>query len=289
MSPVLRPGAPSPVALALVDEAPIVGVPRTFAARVLGELARGPDALWTLGPEAAPRLVGAVIDTCASRDDVADLFPVGGNPGDLSRAEIDALLDGAERIAAAGPRAHLEVAVPPDRLAWASVAKQRGYRLAYTLIHMRRDAEPVTEAAPPPGLRWEPVSERTVADHHRVVTLAFAEIPGAMVPPLDRFAPHALAAHPHPELLLEGERVVGYARVDRRGDEAEVAAIGRDPAHRGQGLGDVLLTHALAVALSLRPRSITLTVAAENARAASLYRRHGFVAYEEIPVYRRPV
>jgi ribosomal protein S18 acetylase RimI-like enzyme len=282
---------PSPLALALVDGAPLVGVPRAFATRVLHELARGPDAVWTLGSEAAPRLVGAVIDTCASRDDVADLFAVAGHPGDLSTDEVDALLEGAERIAATGPRAHLEVAVPPDRLTWAPIAERRGYRRAYTLIHMRRDAGPIIEVPVPPDLRWEPVSERTVADHHRVVTLAFAEIPGAMVPPLDAFAAHALNATPRPELLLEGHRVVGYARVDRRGDEAEVAAIGRDPAARGRGLGDVLLTHALALALALalRPRSVTLTVAAENARASALYRRHGFVAYEEIPVYRRPV
>ncbi len=53
--------------------------------------------------------------------------------------------------------------------------------------------------------------------------------------------------------------------------------------HRGKGIGQGLLTEAIAIASTAGIRQITLGVTASNAAALSLYQRHGFLEYGRLP------
>ncbi len=267
----------------------VSGVDERFAERVLTRLCRDEGARWLVLGEGGPLLAGAVIDTCASADNIADLFPVSGDPAALSWAQIDGLLALAETIAKEGPRDGLEVALTPDRVGWQPVIEARGYALAYTLHRMERPPEAVTEPTLPDGLHWEPFSLARGPDLHEAVLRAFSEIPGAMVPEQAEFLASMARATPPAWLLCAGARVAGYARVTVEEDGVDIASLGRHPDFRGQGLGEPLIGRALRAALELAPARITLTVAAKNQRALRLYERHGFRTFEEIRVYRIPV
>lgn len=267
----------------------VPGVDERFATRVLTRLCRDEGARWAVvGPD-GPRLCGAVIDTCASADNVADLFVVAGVPGALDPSALDALLACGEAIAAEGPRDWLEVSVLPDRLGWRAGLEARGYALAYTIFRMERGREPVMEPPPPPGLHWESYGEARGQELYETVLLAFSEIPGAMVPTPAEFLDNMARATPPTQLLCAGERVAGYARVVVEDDGVDIASVGRHPDFRGRGLGEALIAHAVAEALTLPGPRLTLSVATSNTRALRLYERHGFRAFEEIPVYRIPV
>lgn len=60
--------------------------------------------------------------------------------------------------------------------------------------------------------------------------------------------------------------------------EAYLSAIGVVPDQRGQGVGAVLLRHAIAQARQRGYRRLSLRVEAANAAAIRFYRRHGFHA-----------
>jgi ribosomal-protein-alanine N-acetyltransferase len=80
----------------------------------------------------------------------------------------------------------------------------------------------------------------------------------------------------HYVVLLEQDRVVGYAGLCDYPDEAWVQTMAVSPAHQRQGLGDRLLQDLLAEAGRRRQRVVSLEVAADNAPAQRLYARHGF-------------
>ena len=91
-------------------------------------------------------------------------------------------------------------------------------------------------------------------------------------------------------LLLDGEGgVEGYAGLDHGGDVADVMTVAVVPAHRGRGLGDLLLEELLRLAADGGADAVMLEVRADNVAARRLYERHGF---EEVSVrrryYRRP-
>jgi ribosomal protein S18 acetylase RimI-like enzyme len=61
--------------------------------------------------------------------------------------------------------------------------------------------------------------------------------------------------------------------------------IGVDPAHRGKGLGDTLMTHAL---LRADRDHVAAYLESTNPRNMSLYRRHGFDVLGTIQVGSSP-
>jgi [ribosomal protein S18]-alanine N-acetyltransferase len=71
-------------------------------------------------------------------------------------------------------------------------------------------------------------------------------------------------------------RVVGFAMLRLAADEAELMTIAVDPKRRNKGLGAALLAAALADLMMSRAKRLFLEVAADNAPAIALYRRHGF-------------
>jgi ribosomal protein S18 acetylase RimI-like enzyme len=146
--------------------------------------------------------------------------------------------------------------------------------------------------------RWVPLTEALVGAAHALVTEAFSDLPGAMVPPLAEFARHALGHSPTLEILLDAEgHAMGFVRVTCVGVEhGELSSLGVARAYRGRGLGRAVVQHGLSRLHALGARHVTLEVAATNDRALALYTRCGFTpgggvgaTPAEVPVYRRPL
>lgn len=278
-------GATLDACLDFVAAHPAPGVDAAFAARALQDLGRSPANRWVvLGPE-GPVLVGVVVDTCDSRDNVADLLVLGGEPAALSAAQLDALLGAAERVGEDGPRDALEVALSEATASWAPTLAARGYVEAHASVTMRRPPGPVVEPPLPAGLWWEGPTPARMAAFHAVVGEAFAALPGAMVQPLEAFSAWALSARPPAALLMSGETLVGWVRVVCEPDRVELSSLGLAAAARGRGLGRVLVARGLAMAGPEQP--VTLDVAAENDQATRLYLGFGFEEVERVPMLRR--
>ena len=82
-----------------------------------------------------------------------------------------------------------------------------------------------------------------------------------------------------------GGTLVGYAGLGRAGPKAEVHTIAVDPAHRGRGIGRVLLRALLALAGSA---PVFLEVRTDNEAAIALYRSEGFAVVGTRHGYYRP-
>jgi [ribosomal protein S18]-alanine N-acetyltransferase len=78
-------------------------------------------------------------------------------------------------------------------------------------------------------------------------------------------------------VLTSGPDLVGYAILLAVGDVADVQRIGIAVEWQGRGLGGRLLEELEARAFAGGCRRVLLEVAALNASALALYRRHGFV------------
>ena len=82
-------------------------------------------------------------------------------------------------------------------------------------------------------------------------------------------------------------RLKGFVLSRLAGDEAEVLTIVVASGGRGKGIGGALLRENLRQAMNAGAHAIFLEVAADNASAIALYRRHGFVPVGERPGYYR--
>jgi ribosomal-protein-alanine N-acetyltransferase len=79
------------------------------------------------------------------------------------------------------------------------------------------------------------------------------------------------------EMGQENHRaIVGYVGYWLIVDEAHISTIAVDPGRRGQGLGELLLSHAMDAARNLGADMATLEVRASNEAAINLYRKFGF-------------
>lgn len=73
------------------------------------------------------------------------------------------------------------------------------------------------------------------------------------------------------------EYIVGYVGVWLLVDEAHIVAIAVREAYRGRGLGELLLTEAIDLALDKQQNAITLEVRRSNAIAQALYEKYRFL------------
>ncbi|MGH3716759.1 MAG: ribosomal protein S18-alanine N-acetyltransferase [Micromonosporaceae bacterium] len=87
-------------------------------------------------------------------------------------------------------------------------------------------------------------------------------------------------AHGHYyRVAIEDQTIVGYAGLASLAPgEATVQNIAVRPEYQRRGIGDALLTDLLAEAERRHATRILLEVAAPNAAAQALYKRHGFEA-----------
>ncbi len=86
-------------------------------------------------------------------------------------------------------------------------------------------------------------------------------------------------------VLTVEDAVAGYGILSTGAGEAHILNICIDPAHRGQGLGRLLLVHLLAAARSRGAERVFLEVRPSNPVAQQLYRSLGFVEIGRRPRY----
>jgi GNAT superfamily N-acetyltransferase len=75
---------------------------------------------------------------------------------------------------------------------------------------------------------------------------------------------------------LSGEPA-GYVALDDAGDAMRIEQLCVHPAHEAEGIGGQLLDWAEGYAISARAARLEIVVESGNDRAASFYRRRGFV------------
>jgi ribosomal protein S18 acetylase RimI-like enzyme len=229
------------------------------------------------------QLAAVVLDTLDNSSDAAELVILGRAPG-AGPALVRRAIDAAEELARRGPRRRMLIALPERLADLTELVRGRGYALAFVLHDMVAELPGPARPVARPGAIWRPVDEDTVAAYVGLSRRAFAGIPGASHPPLDEVRRYALAATPRPELLFDGAEPIGFVRVSVT-DTASIDVIGRDPARRGEGLGDVLMSRAMALCAATGLRRVGLSVAAVNARARELYERWGFRVVADEPTY----
>lgn len=259
---------------------------------VLASVIAGPEAvrdLWRDGRRAA---VGVSIDNAETEGNAAELSVFTEPAGDVEL--ITALLEWGESRARAAGRDRVDV---PD---WSGVELPEqlltdlGFGVGHVMFDMRKRpgvVAPEPRAPLPDGWRWVPATADLAADYHATARAAFAGLPGAFVSELEVFRERLASTGDPPQLLLAADgSVAGFARVEVRADGVGlVGSIGRDPRHRGGGLGEHLMQRALENLEQKGCAGVVLEVAAVNDAGLALYRRFGFEVEREMSVYSKPV
>ncbi len=226
-------------------------------------------------------LVGVVVDGCDNVHDAA-VFEVLGWDADVP---LRPLLEAAEPLVVevGAARACVSLALPVAL----SDAVPAGWRAADASLVMERPPGPWESPALPAGARWADLERSAIQEHYVAVRAAFATDPSTFVPDLPTFSGACLGCEPPVRILHLDGAEAGFARTSYEGDIGYIASIGRLPAHRGRGLGPILLAEALRV-LGRRPVSgYRLGVTAANAEAVSLYLRFGFTVVERWQAWHR--
>lgn len=93
----------------------------------------------------------------------------------------------------------------------------------------------------------------------------------------NNFVDSLLAQYDAWVLRTDDGRIIGYVLVLLSFDESHLLNVAVCQQAQGQGLGQVLLRHAVAIARAVQTRLMVLEVRPSNTRALEIYRRFGFV------------
>ncbi|MBI4950422.1 MAG: GNAT family N-acetyltransferase [Myxococcales bacterium] len=256
---------------------------------VLERLTRGPEGVLD-AVQGGARLVAALVERSESEASAATLLVLGLEGGAADRAQLFArVLDDAIALATAGPLRHLRVPLPPGLTALAPALVARGLTALFVSYTMRtRDAH-VPDPPVSAGTFVDWSSSMSAAPVRDLVVRAFAGAPDLIPVSVEDLHARLDAARPRPRLLFEGGELLGVCRTSGP-DEAgvgRVPMIAREPARRGDRLGDVLLVEAKRVLAAAGARCFELEVAAANRSALGLYQRHGFEVVSEETTFGR--
>ena len=86
-------------------------------------------------------------------------------------------------------------------------------------------------------------------------------------------------------VAVSKDSIVGYFGFLHILDELHILNVAVDPDCRGQGVGRLLMSHLLDVAMKLSARAVTLEVRESNLSAIHLYEKSGFVLAGVRPHY----
>lgn len=291
--PTLRPfsdGALEPV-LDFVRAHPLVPHDGALLRSLLTTLPRSPAHVLDLHLRERRVLVACVLDTMTNASNSAVLEILGLCDGPQAAELLAFTVAAAERLVRAGPVPRLEVSLPGPLARHTPLLQQRGYRIAHCHYHMIRDGADPAEPPPPLASGWR-FADAGLADlpaYHALLVAAFADIPGAQISDFAGFRAMFEQTPRRPRLLFHGDRLIGFVKttVDPDGVTGLVNTIGRDPALRGQRLGDLLLWEAARVLARDGARRLRLEVSTSNRSALDLYLRHGFRVAVEEPTYQR--
>lgn len=249
---------------------------------ILEALTRGPGGELDLRePRTGARLVAGIVERADNEANAAELVPLGISEPASGWAELmGEAVDRALCLARTGPRERLQVPLQPRLEALTPVLESRGLRSAFANYRMTTDDATYELPPVPRGMRFDDWSPRYAPDKvYAVIKRAFEGTPGLMLLPQDQLKKRLEMATPPARLLLDGDRIVGVARLkllDGAAETGYVSLIARDPELRGQRLGDLLLSEAKRVLAANGARRFALEVVATNVAALALYERHGF-------------
>jgi ribosomal protein S18 acetylase RimI-like enzyme len=254
--------------------------------RLLTQLTSAPQGTIVLADARGEvALVATVLDVIAESDAPAELVILGARRIERNVFTHEVLAP-AELFARSTGRRALHLSRPSCIEDVDEVLEGAGYVLAYEVILMRRLGHAdVREALLPAGWRWAPLDEALVPQVHAALLEMFRGAPSTTLPPLAEFRRGAFLSPPGWHVLLDGDVVAGLVRLSAQQEHGEVRVLGRRPAYRGRGLGELLLAHGLRLLADLEVDAVTLEVAASNDGALALYRRFGFEVVERTPVY----
>lgn len=163
----------------------------------------------------------------------------------------------------------------------AELLVKRAYRKLESFITMRRASGPREVPALPAGFHEQTLDECGDARYLEVGNAAFDGVPGSFPLTAADFARVRTEPGFRASLVAvvgDAEGLVGFLRGSYApGHPGEVESLGLLPRARGRGLGRYLLHRCEALLQSAGATDIQLLVAASNAPAANLYRRHGYV------------
>jgi mycothiol synthase len=186
--------------------------------------------------------------------------------------------------------------LPEARRKAAEAIRQLGFSVERYSFVMKLGRAGPTGVVVPDGLTLRPI-RRGEKDLFRLfadaINRSFAELAGhiPMVPEaLQNWVKEATCLEDGYTLLLQARRVVGTVGVLRDIDEhnaGEVVALSVSKEMRHQGLGRLLLRHAVCFATGQGLGPIFLSLNAENSSALRLYHSEGFVVTGTMVCYSR--
>jgi ribosomal protein S18 acetylase RimI-like enzyme len=262
---------------------------------VITTIVAGPEKvldLWRGGRRVA---AATLIDTCSTQGNAAELSVFVDDPEQSPEDAMDELLAWAEERLHGGPRSNLDIPIWPGITIPDSWLRRHGFEKAYTYFEMERDGEEGAHGPPekalPDGFAWQSYDDRLFPGFFETLRLAFENVPGAFVPSEEATRERARRYPvPPPALLMQGERVAGFVRIELGGNgTGEIASLGRHPDFKGLGIGELLVKRGIEMLKANGVRQQRLEVTAVNARAVELYERFGFRRCREYVVHRRPI
>ncbi|GAA1653929.1 GNAT family N-acetyltransferase [Actinoplanes couchii] len=157
----------------------------------------------------------------------------------------------------------------------------RGFRRAFTMVDMRRDAGPVPQKPLPEGFRTRTVTVEDAAELWRLAGRAWAGREFISLPSEDRLRAWLRRSDLSTfEVVTSGDRIAGFVAVV--GDEIDDVLV--DPDFQRRGLASVLLSRALT---RLGGAAWLRTEAHDPSGARTLYERFGFRVTASHHRYRR--
>ena len=252
-------------------------------------LAGGPESVLELSDGEGRGVLAMLLESCENAADAAEIVLLGRRPGAATDAWAEATLAWGMAKARHGPRANLHVPGPEQGFFSKELLQRAGFTEAFRTHDMERPPAPPPELPElPPGLRMADLQPEWIPSLYETTVRAFATVPGANVPPLSDFAPRMLSRPIPPRVVLQGERAVGFVRVELDADgTGRIQMLGRHPDVRGTGLGPRLLAEGLHLLSARGAGRIGLEVAAENERALALYQRAGFEVVRSCSTWQR--
>ncbi len=234
------------------------------------------------------RLVAAVLDEPTNSLGTAVLVVLALRADAGHHPLAHRLLSAAESFVCAGKRDALEVPLGKAVRHLAPILKAAGYAHEYAIHQMTtRDGAPLPQPdSLPADLTWEDAAEPRLDAYHQTVAEAFADIPGSHLGPLDEFRQAILSAAIRDRLLIQNDRIAGFACAELTQDGVGVVSlIGRHPDFKGQNLGAHLLAESMRLTAERGATRFVLHAAATNETALKLYRTRGFTVTDIDPVY----
>jgi mycothiol synthase len=275
-------------ALAFAARHPVGHLDEPTRRRLLTQLTSAPAGTIVLADAlGALVLVATVVDVIDDAHAAAELAVIGAVPGLPGAVFAGQVLAPARAFARAVGRRRLHVNRLEQVRDMDEVLERAGFALAYETYAMRRAGAQVGAPAPalPAGARWAALDDAHVAAAHAALAEMFRDAPSTTLPPLEAFRRGAFLSPPGWHVLFDGDTVAGLVRVSATGSSGELRVLGRAPAYRGRGLGRLLVDRGLRLLADVSVETVTLEVAAANARALALYRAFDFQVVERTPVF----